>query len=157
MKLNKIKIIFVCLANYCRSPMAEAIFNTLAENDGIADYFEVSSAGTKNWDVGLRPDARSQRLMANHAYHLSPHKRAQKITPEEIHSTNYLIAMDQRIADELGNGKNVHLLLDFVNHIDDKDIQDPYPTDTFEEAFTLIELGIKNFYEYLKQKHVPIN
>jgi protein-tyrosine phosphatase len=149
--MDQIKIIFVCLGNYCRSPMAEAVFNTLAEADGRADLFQVSSAGTKDWDVGLQPDPRAQRLLQEHGYPLSPHKRAQMITQEEIRQADFLIAMTQRVADELGGGENVSLLLDYAAHMPFKDIPDPYPTNTFPEAFSLIEHGVHALYAHLFQ------
>ena len=69
--MDQIKIGFVRLANYYRSPMAEAIFDTPAEADGRAHFFKVSSAGTKDWDVGLRPDPRALRLLIENGYSLS--------------------------------------------------------------------------------------
>ena len=151
--MDQIKIIFVCLGNYCRSPMAEAIFNTLAEADGRAHLFQVSSAGTKDWDVGLRPDPRTQILLEKHGYPLSPLKRAQMITQEEIRQADYLIAMTERVADELGGGENVSLLLNHAADMPLKDIPDPYPTDTFPEAFGLIEHGVQAFYAFLIRKN----
>lgn len=148
--MNKIKIVFVCLGNYCRSPMAEAILKELARHDGIHERLDISSAGTKNWDVGLRPDRRSQQLLADHHYPLDLSKRARQITNQEILEADYLIAMTKKVADELGNKANVHLLLDFVEGAETRDIPDPYPTNTFPQAFELIEKGVKAFYKYLK-------
>jgi protein-tyrosine phosphatase len=150
--MHKIKIVFVCLGNYCRSPMAEGIMTTFVAQDGRAADFDISSAGTMSWDVGLRPDPRSLEQLEKHGYALSPQKRARMITDDEIHTADYVIAMTQQIAHDLGNGPNVHLLLDFVPEIASKDIPDPYPTHTFAEAFDLIEQGVKAFYVYLKQK-----
>lgn len=152
--MNKIEIVFVCLGNYCRSPMAEAIFNSMAEEDGHSKKFLVSSAGTKNWDIGLRPDPRTQALLKENQYPLSVDKQAQMITKKEIQSADYLIAMSRRVANELGNGQNVHLLLDFAADIPLKDIPDPYPTNTFPQAFELIEQGVQSFYAYLKQTYL---
>lgn len=53
------RLLFVCLGNICRSPLAEGIFLDLAEKRGVADRFEVDSAGTGSWHVGERPDRRA--------------------------------------------------------------------------------------------------
>lgn len=131
--------------------MAEGVFTTIVARDGCESAFEISSAGTKDWDVGLRPNSRGLKLLARHGYHLSPHKRVQMITADEILNADYVIAMSQQIADELGNGSNVHLLLEYTPDIPSKDIPDPYPTDTFPQAFTLIEQSVNAFYRHLKQ------
>lgn len=149
--MSKIKIIFVCLGNYCRSPMAEAIYKELARSDGLLDHFDVSSRGTKNWDVGLRPDPRTIKILQDNNYPLETTKRAEQITPNEIQTADYLIAMSQRVANELNHPKNTHLLMAFVDNAETLDIPDPYPSDTFPEAFKLIEAGIKDFYASIKR------
>jgi protein-tyrosine phosphatase len=149
----RIKIIFVCLGNYCRSPMAEAIFKELARSENILDHFDVTSKGTKNWDIGLRPDPRTQRILKKHNYPLDETKRAEKITPQEIQTADYLIAMSERVANELQSPENTQLLMSYVADTLSLDIPDPYPTDTFPEAFTLIERGVKAFYEAIKHLH----
>lgn len=151
---RKVEIVFVCLGNYCRSPMAEAIFIKFAEEDGLSDRFVISSAGTKNWDVGLRPDPRAIEVLEENDYAISNKKRARMITIDELIDADYLIAMDQGIADELGNGENVHLLLNFAHNKLVKDIPDPYPTNTFPQAFRLIEEGVRAFYAYLQQSNL---
>ncbi len=150
---TKLSIIFVCLGNYCRSPMAEAIFKTKVNDAGLADRFEISSAGTKDWDIGLPPDRRAQEQLQIHDYPLNPHKRARKITNSEIQETDYLIAMSERVANALSHAKNVHLLLDFCPEITQKDIPDPYPTNTFPKAFSLIEKGCAALLDQIKQDH----
>jgi protein-tyrosine phosphatase len=145
-------IIFVCLGNYCRSPMAEAIFNHLAKADGKSKIFEVSSAGTKHWDVGLPPDWRTRQILAKNGYPVNPKKRARQITQAEIQKADYLVAMSQRVADELGNGENVSLLMQYVTKAPSLDIPDPYPADSFPEAFEMILKGTRAFYDFLKQK-----
>ncbi len=150
MMKGKLKIVFVCLGNYCRSPMAEAIFKHLAHEDDILDQFDISSAGTKDWDIGMRPDRRSQRLLQNNGYPLDPDKRARQITPDEIKEADYLIAMSESVAEELRDGKNVFLLMNFDEKTDVKNIPDPYPSNSFPQAFALIEQGTKAFYQQIK-------
>ena len=155
--MDKIRIIFVCLGNYCRSPMAEAIFKDLAHRDDTLSHFEASSAGTKDWDVGLRPDYRTRQILADHGVPLDPNKRARQITSADKKSADYLVAMTKRIAKEIGDQKNVYLLLDFVDEIDEKDIPDPYPTDTFPEAYELINRGVEALYKFLlNEYHIGI-
>ena len=154
--MSKIKIIFVCLGNYCRSPMAEAIFKEHARSEGVLDHFDIMSRGTNDWDIVLRPDPRTQRILKLHHYPLDETKRAEKITPHEIQIADYLIAMSQRVADELAHEENTHLLMSFVENPKSLDIPDPYPSDTFPEAFILIEQGVKAFLKILKKFHTLV-
>lgn len=151
--LEKIKIVFVCLGNYCRSPMAEAIFKDLARQDGLLDAFEVSSAGTKDWDLGLCPDYRTRKILADHNIPLDPDKRARLLTDQDLREADYILVMTGDIAEDLGNRANVYRIMDFVPNSQIRDIPDPYPTDTFPQAFILINRGVKAFYENLKAKH----
>lgn len=148
--MRKIRIIFVCLGNYCRSPMAEAIFKALADRDGLSEYFDVSSAGTRDWDVGLPPDHRIQSILHQYNYPLDPHKLAEQIIGRQIDSADYVIVMTEDIAKELGSKDNVYLLTDFVDQPSTRNIPDPYPTDSFPEVFQLIEPGVKAFYIHVK-------
>jgi protein-tyrosine phosphatase len=133
--------------------MAEAVFKQLARSDGLTDHFDVSSRGTKNWDVGLRPDPRTIQILQDHHYFLESTKRAEQITPNEISTTDFLIAMSKRVAEELNHPKKTHFLMAFVEHAETLDIPDPYPTNTFPEAFKMIEEGVKAFYYSIKQAH----
>lgn len=154
--MDKIKIVFVCLGNYCRSPMAEAIFKKMAQLEGILDRFDVSSAGTKDWDIGSRPDYRTQQILEAHGYPLDPDKRAKKITQADLETADYLVVMSKRVADELGNRNNVFPLMSFVDNPETLDVPDPYPGDTFPQAFNLIEQGTKAFYAHIKAEIPPV-
>src|SRR3954449_7287048 len=57
-----IRVLFVCLGNICRSPLAEAVFRHQVEERGWADRFEIDSAGTSGWHRGAPPDARSAEV-----------------------------------------------------------------------------------------------
>jgi len=133
--------------------MAEAILQALVNREELNKWFDISSAGTENWDIGLPPDNRSVKLLKQNNYPLDPVKRAREISTEEIQNADYLIAMTSKIAQSLGNGDNVYLLMDFIDNPKTRDIPDPYPNDTFPEAFEMIEKGVKAFFAYLKDKY----
>lgn len=133
--------------------MAEALFKNIAHQEGTLELFEVSSAGTKDWDIGLQPDFRARKILAENDITLDPDKRARKISDHALKEADYLIAMTEKIAQELGDHENVFLLMDFVEDAPIRDIPDPYPTDTFPESFRLINRGVKSIYAYLKDKY----
>ena len=58
--MAKHRLLFVCLGNICRSPMAEGVFRRVAEDEGVADRFEIDSAGMGDWHIGQAPDTRAQ-------------------------------------------------------------------------------------------------
>src|SRR4029078_2556706 len=58
--MAKHRVLFVCLGNICRSPMAEGVLRRVAQEEGVLDRFEIDSAGLGNWHVGQAPDSRAQ-------------------------------------------------------------------------------------------------
>ena len=130
--------------------MAEAIFNEIALRDGTLHRFQVSSAGTKDWDVGSRPDYRTEQVLHENNFPLNPNKKARQITESDINNADFLIVMSQRVASELGDRENINLLMDFVEGSHGMDVPDPYPTNTFPQAFEMIHRGIQAFYDHLK-------
>ncbi|MDQ6950157.1 MAG: low molecular weight protein-tyrosine-phosphatase [Mariprofundales bacterium] len=87
------RVLFVCLGNICRSPLAEVIANHEAERMGVAARFHFASAGTGNWHVGGGADPRSAQTAQTHGLDLSTHT-AQQITAPTIGDWQWFIAMD---------------------------------------------------------------
>ncbi len=88
-----LRVLFVCLGNICRSPLAEAIARGVASEMGVADRFHFASAGTGNWHVGGGADPRSAATAQQFGLDLSRH-RARQITAEAIRDWDWFIAMD---------------------------------------------------------------
>ena len=63
--MAKHRLLFVCLGNICRSPMAEGVFRRVAEEQGVLDRFEIDSAGLGDWHAGQAPDTRAQQAAGN--------------------------------------------------------------------------------------------
>jgi protein-tyrosine phosphatase len=74
--MDRFKILFVCMGNICRSPLAEGIFRHIADNAGRAAEFDIESAGTGGWHQGNPPDPRSIAVAAAHASTFRPNGRA---------------------------------------------------------------------------------
>jgi protein-tyrosine phosphatase len=124
------RVLFVCLGNICRSPLAEGVFLHLAGEAGLAGHFEVDSAGTGDWHVGERPDARAAAVARRHGVELP--SRARQVTPDDLDAFDHVLAMDrenlrdlQRLA-RAGAQADIRLLRDHDPARDGDDVPDPY-------------------------------
>ncbi len=124
-------ILFVCLGNICRSPLAEGVFQHLVRERGLADRFVIESAGTGSWHVGEAPDERSVAVAEKHGITLE--SRARQIAPEDLDRFDYVVVMDrdnqrtlERMRDARGGEKDIHLLRDFDHEGDGDEVPDPY-------------------------------
>jgi len=137
------KILFVCLGNICRSPLAQGIAEDISKKKQL--HYEIDSAGTSDWHVGESPCANSITIAHHHQIDISQ-QHSRTITQKDIDYYDYVVAMDkQNKADmETFGFKNVHLLGDFGNKRG-KDVPDPYffkgPSvlDGFEKVYTMVE------------------
>ncbi len=91
--MKKIKILFVCLGNICRSPAAEGVLQKLVEERGIGNRFEIDAAGTYSGHHGQLPDPRMQRHASRRGYNLT--HRARPITSDDFDHFDIIVAMDE--------------------------------------------------------------
>lgn len=138
-----IRVLFVCLGNICRSPMAEAVFLQMVENAGWSDQIEVDSAGTGDWHIGSAPHDGTLEILRQNGVPVS--SRARQIRASDLDEFNYLIVMDSqnlRDVQRLATGR-AHLarLLDFVPQSESKDVPDPYFSGDFAQTFDLVRRG----------------
>src|SRR5690606_5649355 len=87
------KVLFVCMGNVCRSPSAQAVFQHMANEAGLADLVRSDSAGTHAFHVGEPADARAQAAGRKRGYDISSHVSRQ-IRPEDFHEFDLILAMD---------------------------------------------------------------
>ncbi|KAH6919500.1 hypothetical protein HPB50_029512 [Hyalomma asiaticum] len=85
-------VLFVCLGNICRSPMAEAVFKHIAKERGVLDDWHVDSAGTGDWHVGCKPDKRAAECLRDHGVDMN---HSARVTTEDFTSFKYIFGMDE--------------------------------------------------------------
>lgn len=151
-------VLFVCLGNICRSPLAEGVFLHLAEERGTAGRFEVDSCGTGGWHAGARPDARSVAVADRHGVRLPGHAR--KLDPRRDFGFDHIIPMDlANRADLLELGApadRVRLLRSFDPALagrceGDLEVPDPYygGASGFDEVFAMVRRACAGLHEAL--------
>lgn len=86
------RVLFVCLGNICRSPMAEGVFHRLVADRGLAGDFVIESAGTGGWHVGERPDRRTLEVLRGKGIHLD--SVARQIRVEDGERFDWILTMD---------------------------------------------------------------
>ncbi|MHA7775922.1 low molecular weight protein-tyrosine-phosphatase [Roseibium sp. M-1] len=136
-------ILFVCLGNICRSPLAEGVFRALVEESGLTGRFEIDSAGTGAWHQGNPPDPRSIDVAARHGIDIS-FQRARQVVAEDFHRFDTIVAMDRDNLSALRSKAGtapaaIRLLLNDPP----RDVPDPYygGPDGFEEVYRMIRSG----------------
>lgn len=128
---DPVSVLFVCLGNICRSPLAEGVFLELVREEGLDHRFEVDSAGTGAYHVGESPDPRSADVARRNGFELRG--SARQATPRDLETFDYVLAMDRsnlRNLESLGESapsSSVRLLREFDPEADgDLDVPDPY-------------------------------
>lgn len=122
-------VLFVCLGNICRSPLAEAALREAAQRDGLA--IMVDSAGTGAWHIGHPPDPRSHAEALRHGIDISSY-RARQVTLADFARFDRIVAMDRQNLGDLeamapaGARARLSLLLDHVAGMEGHDVIDPY-------------------------------
>jgi protein-tyrosine phosphatase len=142
---SRTRVLFVCLGNICRSPLAEGVFTSLVEQAGLSDKFEIDSAGTGSWHVGERPDARAAMIAKEHGVDLD--SRARQVRAEDLQDFDFVIAMDrenllnlERMASSSAGEADIHLLRAYDPDPDGHEVPDPYygGVSGFENVYQIV-------------------
>ena len=135
---NKTRILFVCLGNICRSPLAEFLMRDMVAKRGIAEKFFIASAATSREEIGNPVYPPARRKLAEHGISCSGHA-ARQLTNNDYEKYHLLIGMDKANLRDMYRicggdfADKMHLLMDFTDR--PVDIADPWYTDDFEATW----------------------
>ncbi len=140
---SRIGVLFVCMGNICRSPLAEGVFLRKADGRGAADRFLVDSAGTGGWHTGARADPRVREVAGRHGVTLAG--TARQVCPADFDRFDHIICMDDANRDDLldrgAPPQRIRLLLEIDPRQSMREVPDPYygGVDGFEAIYEMID------------------
>jgi protein-tyrosine phosphatase len=154
-----VRVLFVCMGNICRSPLAQGIFENVLLREGLEDEVFVDSAGTGRWHVGEPPDRRALSAASLRGLDLST-QRARQIRPEDCENFDYVLTMDEEnyraVAALCRESAVVRPFLDFAPDSQEREVPDPYygGPDGFERVIDLVEEASEGLLEDIRERHL---
>jgi protein-tyrosine phosphatase len=155
-----VKVMFVCLGNICRSPMAEFVFKDLVKKKGIDDKFYIQSAATSNEEIGNSVHPGTRNLLKRLGISTDG-KYAVKLSKSDYDNYDYFIGMEsyniRNMKRILGDDKEnkIYRFLDFSDN--PRDIADPWYTGDFESTYKDVLEGCNAFLNYLIENNIIDN
>ena len=148
-----IKVMFVCLGNICRSPMAEFILKDMVKKQNLENKFIINSSATSYEEIGNDMYRCVKEILDEKNIKYNKRK-AVRLTFEDYNNYDFIIGMEKSNVENIkkitGKNDKIYKLLDFTNN--PKDIIDPWYSRNFEMTYNEITEGCKGFLQYLKDK-----
>ena len=148
-----VRVMFVCLGNICRSPMAEFVFRDMVKKAGLEDQFRIASAATSTWELGNPPHYGTQAELKKHGISCSG-KRAVRLKKSDYQDYDLLLGMDHENIYDMnrlfgGDPENkIHLLKEYSVG---GEVDDPWYSGDFKTTYEDVSLACENLLEKLKK------
>jgi protein-tyrosine phosphatase len=158
---EKVRVLFVCMGNICRSPTARGVFEQLVKEAGLASLIKVDSAGTHAYHLGSGPDKRAIAAAAKRGYDLSRY-RARRIEVDDFQRFDYILVMDyenlaalREILPPDSEGK-VRLFMEFAGTPTHPEVPDPYygGGGGFVRVLDLVEDAARGLLAHIRAQHL---
>lgn len=152
------KILFVCLGNICRSPLAKAIFNHIINEKGLNHIFEADACGTSDYHIGNSPDSRTTRNSLKNGVPIS--HAARQLTTGDLNYFDLILAMDISNYDNIlqlptatANQHKIKLMREFDPY-EPGEVPDPYYGNEkdFQQVFDILNRSIDNLIVSITQE-----
>jgi protein-tyrosine phosphatase len=161
--MKKVRVLFVCLGNICRSPLGAAILKNKIKTYGWEAWVEVDSCGTSNYHIGDGADPRTIGIASLHGVPMVHCVR--QLTEEDLENFDFIFAMDKSNYQNmlrLANGRDVRRKIRLMREFDPEgkggEVPDPYHggEKNFQEVYEILDRSTENFIQYLR-KEFPAN
>ncbi|WP_150466201.1 low molecular weight protein-tyrosine-phosphatase [Francisella sp. SYW-9] len=159
--MNKVKVLFVCKGNICRSPTAHGIFRDIVRENDLEDSIYVESCGTSSrmWGhEGDGADMRSLETAKKYDCDLSDQK-SQQLEESDFDKFDYIVVMDQENITTMkemfpkADFSKISRILEYASTISIKDVPDPYYENNFEKVFMMIHTACQELFEKIKLEY----
>lgn len=159
--MNKVKVLFVCLGNICRSPLAEAIFKDKVRRRNLDQHFLIASCGTANYHIGDTPDPRTIANAKKNGIAIDHLGR--QFTSKDFLDFDYIFVMDSsnhqnvlRLLQDPAHRDKVAMMRNFDPTAPGEDVPDPYygTERHFQEVFDILDRSTENLLTHL-EKNLP--
>jgi len=156
--MTKIRVLFVCLGNICRSPLAEAIFNHKIHTKKLNEHVIVDSCGTSNYHIGDIPDPRTISTARKNGIKIDHYVR--QLTTNDLEDFDFILAMDHsnhqnilRLSKNETHAQKVFLMRDFDSLGKGEEVPDPYFGDErdFQEVYDILDRSTDNLLLHLEE------
>lgn len=152
-----VRVLFVCLGNICRSPMAEAVLRHKIEERGLQHQIQVDSAGTGDWHIGKPPHEGTRKLLDSYQISYAD-MAARQFGSADFDQFDYIVCMDDSNVANVrkitgGAEADIMRFMDLLPNESLREVPDPYFTGNFEEVYKLVEAGCNVLLEQIQKDH----
>jgi protein-tyrosine phosphatase len=158
--MTKVRVLFVCLGNICRSPLAEALFNDKLVRKGLHDRIEADSCGTSDYHIGEGPDDRTVLNALKNG--VTIHHRGRQLTAHDLDHFDYILAMDSsnyqnilRLPNAALHKHKISLMRTYDPVGENQDVPDPYfgGEKGFQDVFEILDRSTLTLLEHIEKNH----
>jgi len=158
---KKVKVLFVCLGNICRSPTAHAVFRQLVREQNLEEFIEIDSAGTAAFHIGKSPDERSTQVAKGRGIEMKD-LRARKVDFGDFIVYDYILAMDESNYSNLRDlalpehFDKISMFLEFAENWSDREVPDPYygGPEGFDRVFDMVTDASQGLLNHIQKAHL---
>ena len=158
--MKKTRVLFVCLGNICRSPLAEAIFKHKIRTKGLDSFIEADSCGTSNYHIGDPPDPRTMTNALRNG--ISIEHCGRQLSRNDFDDFDFILAMDRSNYQNIlrfAAGKDVQNKLAMMRDFDPLEkgeVPDPYHggEEGFQNVYDILDRSVEMFIAYLEENHL---